>query len=213
MPKSKTRARNRKQSMDAQDLMLNELREIHSAENQLTKNLPRLMKIVEADGFRDMLQTRLNQGERLIEQIDDILDEMETSPSRKRNVAAEGLISDMREHMQEIEEGPALDAAMIAAIQKTEHYCIAAWGTAKALGQALGEEQVVRAMQQAIDEGREMDEELTRLAEEEVTPQLMSGEKGVEEDEDEEEMEMSSSRSSRNRSANGRSERRHSSRH
>lgn len=210
MPRSKSRARSKKQAMDAQDLMLNELREIHSAENQLTKNLPRLMKLVETDSFRQMLETRLDQGERLIEQIDDIFDEMDTSPGRKRNVAAEGLITDLREHTQEIEEGPALDAAMIAGIQKTEHYCIAAWGTAKALGQALGEEHVIRAMQQAIDEGKEMDRELTRLAEEEVTPQLMSGEDG--EEEDEEEMESRSNRSS-SRNRNGHSERRHASRH
>ena len=211
MPKSKSRARSKKQSMDAQELMVNELKEIHSAENQLTKNLPRLMKVVETDSFREMLETRLDQGERLIEQIDDIFDEMEMSPGRKKNVAAEGLISDLREHMQEIEEGPALDAAMIAAIQKTEHYCIAAWGTAKALGQALGEEQVVRAMQQALEEGKEMDRQLTRLAEEEVTPQLVSGEE--DEEEDEEGMEMSSSRSSRGRTPNSHGERRHASRH
>ena len=99
---------------------------------------------------------------------------MDGSPGRKKNVAAEGLINDAREHVQEIEAGPALDAVLIGAMQKTEHYCIAAWGTAKALAQAVGQKTATRAMERALKEGGPFDEQLTKLAEEEITPALLA---------------------------------------
>ena len=86
----------------------------------------------------------------------------------------EGLISDAREHVQEIEAVPALDTVLIGAVQKTEHYCMAAWGTVKALGEALGQKEIARAMERALKEGKRYDEELTQLAESEVTPALLA---------------------------------------
>lgn len=176
--------RARKESPDATELLMLELQEIHSAENQLSRMLPRLAKAAESEKLQQMLEQRLQQGERLVQSLETVFDEMESSPGRKKNVAAEGLINDMREHVQEIEEGPALDTVLIGAIQKTEHYCIAAWGTARALAQAVGQQSTVDAMQRALDEGKTMDEQLTELAEQEITPQLLS-EMGEEEGEEE----------------------------
>jgi ferritin-like metal-binding protein YciE len=183
--------RARKESPNATELLLLELQEIHSAENQLSRMLPRVMKAAESERLQQMLEERQQQGERLIQELESVFDEMEESPGRKKNVAAEGLINDMREHVQEIEQGPALDAVLIAAIQKTEHYCIAAWGTARSLAQAVGEETTVSSMARALEEGKTMDEQLTELAEQEITPQLLAGEEAEEEDEEEagEEME------------------------
>ena len=121
-----------------------------------------------------MLEQRLAQGEKILEDVDSALEELDMSPGRKKNVAAEGLVSDMREHIQEIEAGPALDAVVIGGIQKTEHYCIAAWGTAKALAEATGQTTVVRAMERALKEGKQVDEELTQLAEKEVNPAVVA---------------------------------------
>jgi ferritin-like metal-binding protein YciE len=184
MAQSRSRARARKQSPDAQDLMLEEAREIYSAETQLMRALPRLAKAVESQKLRQMIDERQSQGERIIHELDQAFDQMDTSPGRKRNVAAEGLINDAREHVQEIERGPALDAVLIAALQKTEHYCIAAWGTARSMGQAVGGNEIPRIMDRALKEGGQLDEELTRLAESEITPALL---RGSEADEDEEE--------------------------
>jgi ferritin-like metal-binding protein YciE len=172
--KSSTKRVARKESPDATELLQLELQEIHSAENQLTRILPRVIKAAEAEKLRQMLEERMQQGERLIESLETVFDEMESSPGRKKNVAAEGLINDMREHIQEIEQGPALDAVLIAAIQKTEHYCIAAWGTARSLARAVGQETTVDAMERALEEGKTLDQQLTELAEQEITPQLLS---------------------------------------
>jgi ferritin-like metal-binding protein YciE len=190
----------RKESPDGTELLVLELQEIHSAESQLMRALPRMAKAVESQKLQQMLATRQQQGERLIEEIEAALEEMAESPSRKRNVAAEGLINDMKEHVQEIEAGPALDAVLIAAIQKTEHYCIAAWGTARSMAQALDQRTVVKSMERALKEGKQLDEDLTELAEGEVNPALLSAAASMEGQEEQ--------RQSRGRQGQGRSSRR-----
>jgi len=172
--KRKSSGRSKKESPDGMGLLGMELQEIHSAENQLSRVLPRLAKVVESNTLRQMLEERLSQGERLIEEVDSALEELEMTPGRKKNVAAEGLVSDVREHVQEIEGGPALDAVIIASMQKTEHYCIAAWGTAKALAEATGQKTVVKAMDRALKEGKQVDEKLTQLAESEINPAVIA---------------------------------------
>ena len=182
----KTRRVSRKESPDANELLVLELQEIHSAESQLARVLPRLSRAVQSNSLRQMLEQRQNEGERVLKDVESGLEEMEESPGRKKNVAAEGLINDIREHVQEIEAGPALDAVLIAAMQKTEHYCIAAWGTTKALAQATGQKSVVKAMERALKEGKALDERLTQLAESEVTPALLQGSQETDEGEESE---------------------------
>src|SRR3954463_3273068 len=162
---AKKAKRRTKESPDARDLLALELQQIHSAESQLSRALPRINKEVESQQLRQMLEQRLREGEQVIAEVEAALEELEESPGRRKNVAAEGLINDAREHVQEIEAGPALDAVLIGAVQKTEHYCIAAWGTARALAQAVGQKTVVRSMEHALKEGKAMDEKLTQLAE------------------------------------------------
>jgi ferritin-like metal-binding protein YciE len=178
--KSKSSRSSRKEVPDGTELLVLELQEIHSAESQLARVLPRVTKAVESENLRKFLELRLEQGERLIEELETALEELDESPGRKKNVAAEGLINDMREHIQEIAQSPSLDAVLIGALQKTEHYCVAAWGTAKALGQAMEQKTVVRSMERALKEGKSLDEELTQLAEREVTPAILSQASGDE---------------------------------
>src|SRR3954471_22532897 len=100
--------RQKKESPDATELLVLELQQIHSAETQLARVLPRIAKALDSDSVRKRFETRLSQGERLVQEVDSALEELEASPGRKKNVAAEGLINDVREHIQEIEAGPAL---------------------------------------------------------------------------------------------------------
>lgn len=179
--KRKSMTQRRKQPIGGSALLMLELQQIHSAENQLARVLPRFAKVVESDTLRRMLQERLKQGERLIEQVDSALDEFDGGSRAGKNVAAAGLITDAREHMQRMQPGPALDAVLTAGIQKTEHYCIAAWGTAKALAQAVGQKDTARVMDRALKEGKKMDQQFTRIAERELTPALLSEEMEAEE--------------------------------
>lgn len=165
--------RRQKRTPAPTELLVTELREIYSAENQLTKALPRLQKAIESETVREALDRRLEQAEQLIGDIENVFEELEVGAGRTKNVAAEGLLRDAQEHVQEIAKGPALDAVLIGAAQKLEHYCIAAWGTARALAEALEVESAAEAMQRAIDEGKELDQELTSIAESEVNPAVL----------------------------------------
>ena len=172
--RSKSSKRSKSDSPNANELLVVELQEIYSAESQLSRVLPRLSKSVDSDKLRKMLDDRQEEGSRILAELDGAFGEMDQSPGRKKNVAAEGLINDVRERVQEIEQGPALDAVIIGAMQKTEHYCIAAWGTAKSLAQAVGNKTATRAMDRALKEGKGVDEKLTQLAEKDITPALLS---------------------------------------
>jgi len=181
--RGKTRRRSARESPDANGLLAMELQDIHNAESQLSRALPRLSKAAQSQTLREMLEQRLEEGGRIIKDVETVFDELDASPRRRKNIAAEGLINDAREHVQEIEPGPALDAVLIDAVQKTEHYCIAAWGTARSLAQAVGQKTASRAMDRALKEGGPFDEQLTELSEREITPALLSGETEGEEDE------------------------------
>jgi ferritin-like metal-binding protein YciE len=168
-----------------EDLLALELKQIHSAERQLSRALPRLARQVDSDRLREMLDRRREQGAGLIERIEDALEEMQTTKARQKNIVAEALIEDVNEHLGDIEDDAMTDAFILAAVQKTGHYCIAAWGTAAALAQLLDEDEVVQTMEQALDEGKRLDAEMTKLAEEEINPRMLD--EGEEDDEAEEE--------------------------
>jgi len=163
-----------------EDLLTTELKEIYSAERQLTRALPKLQKRVASERLREMLDKRRDQGTALIEQLDQIFEEMEVSKGRHKNVAAEGLLEDMNQHIEEIKEETLLDPVLLASLQKVEHYCIAAWGTAASMGRLMGHQSVVKTMEKVLDEGKQLDNELTELAEQEVNPAMLGG--GEEED-------------------------------
>lgn len=165
-----------------QDMLVAELKNIYSAERQLSRILPRVAKKSGSERLREMLQQRVEQGATLIEQIDEALEEMHVSKGRQKNVAAEGLIEDMNQHLEEAEDETLRDPLLIAGVQKIEHYCIAAWGTAGAMGRLLGADKVVKTMEQVLSQGKEFDEEMTRLAEDEVNPQMLDGDDGEEEE-------------------------------
>ena len=145
--------------------------------------MPRLAKQVDSDRLREMLDRRREQGAGLIERIEDALEEMQTTKARQKNIIAEALIEDVNEHLDDIEENAMIDALVLAAVQKTEHYCIAAWGTAAALARLLDEDEIVRTMEQALDQGKRLDEEMTKLAEEEINPRMLDEEEGEEDEE------------------------------
>jgi ferritin-like metal-binding protein YciE len=176
-----------------QELLATELKEIYSAERQLSRALPRLAKQVSSDRLREMLDQRREQGATLIEQLDDAFEEMSVSKGRQKNVAAEGLIEDMTQHLDSVDDERFRDPLLLASMQKIEHYCIAAWGTAAAMGRLLGQQKVVQTMERVLNEGKEFDNEMTRLAEEEVNPRMVEGEEEegeAEEDEDKDEEEQ-----------------------
>ena len=170
----------------AQDILVTELKEIHSAERQFSRAQPKLSRAISSQALKDKLQARREQGAGIIEELDSIFDEMGVTKARPKNVAAEGLIEDMNEHLQEIDNPALLDAVLLGAVQKLQHYCIAAWGTTAALGRLLDQPAVVTLMERVLEEGKRDDQELTELAESEVNPAMIAGEDGQSSEEQDE---------------------------
>jgi ferritin-like metal-binding protein YciE len=160
----------------AQDILVTELKEIHSAERQLSRAVPKLSRAISSQALKDALQARREQGAGIIEELDGFFEEMGVTKARPKNVAAEGLIEDMNEHLEEIDNPAFLDAVLLGAVQKLEHYCIAAWGTSASLGRLLDQPTVVTLMERLVAEGKRDDEALTQLAESEINPAMITGE-------------------------------------
>lgn len=163
-----------------EDFFANELRDIYSAEKLLTRALPRLSKAVHTDSVRERLQERVEQGRVLLESMDQVFDELEVSKGRQKNQAIEGLIEDAQELSDSIKNEKVLDTALIGAVQKIEHYCIAAWGTAAALGRTLGHQSAVEAFERALEQGKSFDKQMTELAESEINPAMLEGDEQTE---------------------------------
>jgi ferritin-like metal-binding protein YciE len=167
------------------DMLANELKQIHTAERQLMRALPKLAKSVNSESLRDMLDRRREEGGRLIEELEGAMEEIGLRAGRAQNPAIEGLIEGAAQHSEDLEDESMRDAALVGEIQKIEHYCIAAWGTSKALAGLLDHQTIVQAMERALAEGKRFDEEMTELAESEINPQMLSAESGTEEEESE----------------------------
>lgn len=145
--------------------------------------MPKLSRSLSSQALKDALQARRDQGAGIIEELDAIFDEMGVTKARPKNVAAEGLIEDMNEHLEEIDNPALLDAVLLGAVQKLEHYCIAAWGTSASLGRLLNQPSVVTLMERLVEEGKRDDEALTQLAESEINPAMIAGEDAGEDEE------------------------------
>jgi ferritin-like metal-binding protein YciE len=175
-----------------EQLLLHELHGIEDAENEASRVLESRMEEVENPKLQKLLERRLQQGERLMQEVQESLEKLNGQSGGRENKAARGLIQDSERLLQEIEAPEMKEAVLIASVQKLEHYCIAVWGTVKSMALEMGEQDLAKVMQRALDEGYRLDKELTKLAESRVNPSAMesaAGEEDDDEDEEDEELE------------------------
>jgi len=170
-----------------QELLLHELHGIEDAESEASQALEEQMEEVENSKLRKLLERRLKQGERLQKEIKRNLQKLNGESEGRENEAARGLIRDSLRLLQEVETPEMKEAVLIAGVQKLEHYCIAVWGTVRAMAEELGVDDLVQTMERAVEEGYELDEELTKLAEARINPSALKAGEGSDEEEDEEE--------------------------
>jgi ferritin-like metal-binding protein YciE len=147
------------------DLYVHELKDIYSAEKQLTKALPKMAKAASHEELTAGFEQHLAQTEGHIDRLETILEALGESTRGDKCKAMEGLIAEGQDLMEEDATPDVMDAALIAAAQKVEHYEIASYGTVRTWAEMLGEEEAVNLLQQTLDEEIETDEKLTELAE------------------------------------------------
>lgn len=148
-----------------EDLYEDLLKDLYSAEKQLVKALPKMAKNAESPDLQKAFQEHLGQTEQHVERIERIFSNLEGSPRGKKCVGMEGLIAEGDELLKEDVDPDVLDAGLIAAAQKVEHYEIAGYGTARAWAEKIGDNNAVRLLQQTLDEESMANEKLTQLAE------------------------------------------------
>jgi ferritin-like metal-binding protein YciE len=154
------------------DLFIHALSDVYSAEKQLTKALPQLARASTNPELRQAFEMHLEETNGQIERIDQIVESSGIKLKRIKCVAMEGLVEEGREQIEEIEKGPVLDAAIIGAAQKVEHYEIATYGTLAALAKQLGQQDAVKLLLETLEEEKATDKKLTILAEQKVSAEV-----------------------------------------
>jgi len=154
-------------------LYLEELRDLYSAENQLLKALPKMAKAAASDELKQAFEDHLEETKDHVERLEDIFVTMDESPKGKSCHGMKGLIEEGSEMLEKDGEESVLDAGIIGAAQKVEHYEIASYGIARTFATLLGEDEAADLLQQTLDEEGETNQRLTELAEEIVNPEAI----------------------------------------
>jgi ferritin-like metal-binding protein YciE len=157
--------------MTLEELLTDELKDLYSAENQLVKALPKLAKATDSEDLRKAFEHHLEQTRNQVRRIEQVCNELSVKPGGKKCVAMEGLIEEGKEILSADAEPDILDAALIGAAQKVEHYEISAYGTARAHARQLGFMRAADLLGETLHEEEQADEKLTMIAENRVNVQ------------------------------------------
>lgn len=148
------------------DLYVEELKDIYSAENQILATLPRLIDGAELPELKAAFEDHLGQTREHVNRLETIFESLDVSPRGKKCRGMEGLLEEGSELLQENEDGSTvLDAGLIGAAQRVEHYEMAAYGCARAHAHELGLDDAADLLQQTLDEEEAADMRLTEIAE------------------------------------------------
>jgi len=160
------------------DAFIDELRDAYDAEKQLTKALPKLAKAATAPKLRQAFESHLAETQNQIARLEEAFGLLDEKVRGKHCDGIEGIIEEGKSVMEEDFEGETMDACLIAAGQRAEHYEMAAYGTLVAWARAMGHDDVAGLLQQTLDEEKAADEKLSALAEGGINAEAASGAHG-----------------------------------
>ncbi|KND56238.1 Protein YciF [Candidatus Paraburkholderia schumanniana] len=155
-----------------QDLFVHSLSDVYSAEKQLTRALPKLARASANSDLKAAFETHLEETQGQIERIDQVVELCGIKLKRIKCVAIEGLVEEGQEQIDDFDQGPIRDAALIAAAQKVEHYEIATYGTLATVAKQLGHEEAMKLLLETLEEEKSTDEKLTQLAKQQVAQEV-----------------------------------------
>ena len=148
-----------------QELLVEELKDIYNAEQQLLKAMPRMVKKATSAQLRRAFETHMKETEAQVGRLEEVFEALGEKAKGKKCHAMQGLLEEAKEMMGEDMDDDVMDAALISAAQKVEHYEIASYGTVRTWAQLLGNKQAARLLQQTLDEEGKTDKLLSQLAE------------------------------------------------
>jgi ferritin-like metal-binding protein YciE len=168
------------------ELYIDELRDLFDAENKLVKALPKLAKAASSEKLRAGFEEHLEQTRGHVERLEEIFEALDEKSTGKKCAGMAGLVKEGEEIMDEDFSAEVMDAALISAAQRVEHYEIAAYGCVSAWAQLLGESEANALLEKTLEEEKETDRKLTQFAQEINVEAKGSGEEEEEEEESDE---------------------------
>jgi len=162
------------------DLLIKELRDLYSAEKQMIKALPKMAKAANSEALQDAFTEHLEVTKEHARRLETIFESLNVSSRGPKCAAMEGLVEEGDEMMKEEAAPAVMDAGLIGAAQRAEHYEIAGYGVARTFARLLGHDKVADALQETLDEEGDAHKKLTQLAESEINVEAASGVEGGE---------------------------------
>jgi len=153
-----------------EDLFVHELKDLYDAEQQLIDALPNMAAKATNPTLRNAFQSHLQQTEKHVERLEAIFEHRGLQPEAQKCAAMAGLVKEGDVILDADGDHDVLDAALISAAQRVEHYEIAAYGTARCFAHHLADEYAAELLGQTLDEEKSTDQQLTKIAESSVNP-------------------------------------------
>lgn len=147
-----------------ENLFLHELKDLLSAEKQLVKALPKMAEGASSEALRSAFEDHLEQTKGHVNRLEEVFALIGKSPRAEHCKAMEGLVKEGADLLEEEGTESVIDAALIGAAQRVEHYEIAAYGTTRTLAELLGYEEAVKLLEETLEEEKETDAKLTEIA-------------------------------------------------
>jgi len=157
------------------DLLAHELKDLYSAEKQILKALPKMIKAASSEDLQEALQNHLAETEHQVTRLDEIFEKLDLSTRVPKCAAMEGLVEEGKKILEEEMEDIVRDAAIIAAAQRVEHYEMAGYGCARTFAQQCGQQEIADLLQQTLDEEKAADDKLTQIAMAHVNEEALAG--------------------------------------
>ena len=146
------------------ELYVDNLRDMYSAEKQILRALPKMIKGAANEELANGLEEHRTVTEQQVARLEKIFRSLGTAARAKKCKGMEGLLEEGAELLEEEEQSEVRDAGIIVAAQKVEHYEIAAYGSLRTFAELLGEDEAVQLLEESLEEEKEADEKLTALA-------------------------------------------------
>ena len=160
------------------ELLLDELKDLYSAEKQLTKALPKMARAAASQDLKAAFENHLEETQGHVERLDKIFETLGKSPRGKTCHGMQGLVEEGSEMISELEKGAVRDAGLISAAQRVEHYEMAGYGSVREFASLLGRNEIASLLGETLEEEKAADEKLTGISKK-VNPQAIKSNKAA----------------------------------
>jgi ferritin-like metal-binding protein YciE len=160
------------------ELLLDELKDLYSAEKQLTTALPKMARAAASQDLKTAFESHLEETQGHVERLDKIFETLGKSPRGKTCHGMQGLVEEGSEMISELDKGAVRDAGLISAAQRVEHYEMAGYGSVREFASLLGQNEIASLLGETLEEEKAADEKLTGISKK-VNPQAMKSRKAA----------------------------------